>query len=77
MVPNNCAYSFADLFQAAHGRAPSREELQDLYSLPQDLRNETVERWAKQAGWVSEDVRGGDGVIYASFSPAVENICRE
>ena len=76
-MPNNCVYSFTDLYQAAHGRIPTAEELQDLYSLPQELRNEVVRQWAKQAGWMTEDVRGGDGVLYTSFGPAAENLCRE
>jgi len=75
-VPTNCVYSFADLYRAAQGRAPSREELQDLYSLPQELRNEVVRQWARQAGWVTEDVRGGDGLVYTSFGPEEETICR-
>jgi hypothetical protein len=74
-MPANCAYSFADLYQAAHGRPPSTEQLEDLYALPQELRNDEVRQWAKQADWTTEDVKGGDGLIYTSFGPTSRNTC--
>jgi hypothetical protein len=68
-VSANCAYSFADLFRAAFGREPLRDELDKLYALPQTERNRVVREWAEKAGWTTEAIRGTDGVMYTSFGP--------
>lgn len=64
-----CAYSFADLFTAAFGRAPTQDELAALYVLSQTERNAQVQQWAEQAGWGTEDRIGTDGVVYTAFCP--------
>lgn len=68
-MTNNCLYSFADLFEAAFERKADSTELASLYSLPQEERNRLVSVWAAEAGWLTKDVRGTDGVIYTSFWP--------
>lgn len=75
-MPTSCSYSFSDLFCAAFHRPPTTLELKDLYALPQAERNRVVREWAAQAGWITEDVRGSDGIRYTSFGPAADAICR-
>jgi len=64
-----CAFSFADLFRAAQNREPTEQELVALYALPQDLRNEKVQRWAQTAGWETRARVGTDGQTYLAFAP--------
>ena len=68
-MPNNCLYSFADLFEAAFERKPDRTELASLNGLSQTERNRLVSVWAARAEWLTKDVRGTDGVVYTSFWP--------
>lgn len=64
-----CAYSFADLYTAAFGKAPTSEELADLYALSQTQRNHVVKGWADKAHWGTEERVGSDGVTYTAFCP--------
>lgn len=64
-----CAYSFADLYIAAHDKPPERAELDALYAHSQADRNALVRAWANRAGWGVEDRVGTDGVIYTAFCP--------
>lgn len=64
-----CAYSFSDLYIAAHGKPPERTELDMLYALSQVDRNTRVREWAQQAGWGVEERVGSDGTAYTAFCP--------
>ncbi len=64
-----CAYSFKDLFIAAHHVEPNDNELLSLYDLPQQERNEIVRKWAEQAGWETKERMGTDGKMYLAFAP--------
>ncbi|MBK6912010.1 MAG: hypothetical protein IPH10_13950 [bacterium] len=74
-MSSHCAYSFADLYRAAYGGEPTREQLQELYALAQEQRNAVVREWVKRAGWETVDVRGTDGEVYASFGPKGSAAC--
>lgn len=65
-----CAYSFRDLYRAAHGREPKDKELELLYSLPQDKKNGVVKGWAKLADWETKERKGSDGIMYLAFAPS-------
>jgi|GEM_PF-2271164 hypothetical protein len=69
-----CAYGFRDLYTAAHGRQPTKDELRSLYSLPQDKKNEVVNSWAKSAKWETKERKGSDGVTYLAFAPSFKKI---
>lgn len=64
-----CAYSFADLFKAAHQKEPAEQELEDLYTLPQDQINKIVKEWATKAAWEIDQRTGSDGKLYYAFAP--------
>ena len=64
-----CAYSFRDLYIAAHKREPKDKELKNLYSLQQNERNRIVKHWSEVAGWQTRERRGSDGVTYLAFAP--------
>jgi hypothetical protein len=65
-----CAYSFTDLYQAAFGRLPSREEMVAFGSVNQESRNAQVREWARIAGWETKDKNGSDGRVYTAFAPS-------
>ena len=69
-LKDQCSYSFADLYRAAHPNATQVDDaLKSLYALSQDERNGVVRAWCEQAGWFWEDQAGADGAVYAAFSP--------
>lgn len=68
-MSSHCAFSFADLYRAAFRAEPTREQLAELYAFTQEQRNTVVREWVKLAEWETTDVRGTDGVLYASFGP--------
>ncbi len=68
-MPIECAYSFKDLFVAAHSIEPNEAELLALYDLPQEERNEVVSQWAEKAGWQVRQRTGSDGKEYLAFAP--------
>jgi hypothetical protein len=65
-----CAYSFRDLYTAAHKREPGQKELQSLYALPQSEKNAVIKRWAQLAGWEVKERIGVGGIIYTAFAPS-------
>ena len=67
-----CAYSFRDLYQAAHGHPMSQLTEQDLYRITQEQRNQWVAEWAELAGWETQPRAGTDGLIYLAFCPAFD-----
>jgi hypothetical protein len=64
-----CAYSFKDLYLAAHGHPMPREVEQQLYRTSQAVRNEWVGDWAKAAGWETQPRTGTDEQLYLAFCP--------
>lgn len=74
LVHKSCAYSFNDLFLAAHSRSASDDERKQFACLSQDERNKVVRGWADLANWLTEDRIGGDGVIYTAFWPGNDKI---
>jgi hypothetical protein len=64
-----CAFSFADLYEAAFDRLPEDKELEDLYALPNVEKNKIVGEWAKHAGWSTDERLGDDGETYLAFWP--------
>jgi len=75
-MSSHCAYSFADLYEAAFGARPARAALEELYALSQDERNIIVRDWVRRAEWETFDVLGTDGVVYASFGPQGSTPCQ-
>lgn len=75
-MSSHCAFSFADLYEAAFGVKPSKAALDELYALTQDERNIVVRDWVRRAEWESFDVTGTDGVVYASFGPKGTEPCK-
>ena len=67
-----CAYSFRDLYFAAHGQQMSQTVEKDLYGASQEQRNEWVGEWAQLAGWETQPRTGTDGLIYLAFCPAFD-----
>jgi len=74
-MSSHCAFSFTDLFEAAFGLKPERVALDELYALSQEERNIVVRDWVRRAEWESFDVKGTDGVVYASFGPRGAEPC--
>jgi hypothetical protein len=70
MAPE-CAYSFRDLFFAAHQREMTTAEKHTFMSLPQTSINKFVKELAALAGWKTQDRKGTDGKTYTAFCPAV------
>ena len=64
-----CAYSFKDLYLAAHGEPMPQKIEGELFQISQELRNEWVEDWAKAAGWETQPRNGTDGQTYLAFCP--------
>lgn len=64
-----CDYSFDMLYKAAFGRNISQKRKQQLQSLPQAKINELVQRWAKKAGWNTQEKSGESNTIYLAFYP--------
>ncbi|HSX42105.1 MAG TPA: hypothetical protein VLE93_02020 [Candidatus Saccharimonadales bacterium] len=64
-----CAYSFADLFQAAHGKGLTKKEGQAFAALSQNHRNQKVRELAKLANWQTKDVKSLEGPIFTAFWP--------
>ncbi len=64
-----CQYSYADLFEAIHGRTWNESERLQFESLTQPQRNAWVKEMARAAdGAVStEDRMGTDGQVYTAF----------
>jgi hypothetical protein len=60
-----CAYSFADLFKAAHGRQATAAENKNFNALTQPQRNQAVKALAKQANWQTEEVETKAGLFIA------------
>lgn len=67
-----CAYSFKDLYLAAHGHPMPQEVEQGLIQITQEARNEWVGDWAKAAGWETQPRTGTDGQLYLAFCPAFQ-----
>lgn len=68
-MEKECAYSFNDLFVAAHKRAMTKEEASAFAALSQSERNTAVARLAEQAGWKTRCVVGTDQQEYLAFCP--------
>ncbi len=60
-----CAYSFADLFQAANGRRSTEKEDQRFLELSQTQRNQSVQQLAAKAGWSTQLVETSAGEFLA------------
>lgn len=67
MIEASCRFSFDDLYYARFGRAMKTQEKTELYTQPQEKRNNIVRRWAREAGWLTENRVGSDGVMYTAF----------
>ena len=68
-MTEECAYSFSDLFFAAHKRKMTVSEKHAFMTLTQANINEKVKVMATQAGWGTQDKKGDDGKIYTAFCP--------
>jgi hypothetical protein len=68
-MEKECAYSFSDLFLAAHNRPMSTEEASAFAKLSQIDRNAAVSVLAIKAGWKTRLVVGTDGQAYTTFCP--------
>ena len=72
---NSCQYSFGDLLDAAKAGCGDHYitmELEDLYKMSQEERNNVVKDMClrcKPNPWQWKDLVGSDGVVYTSFSP--------
>ena len=64
-----CQYSYADLFEAVHGRTWTEAERGAFEVLAQPQRNAWVKDLAKAAGGrvATEDRLGTDGEMYTAF----------
>ncbi len=62
-----CDYGFWDLYRAAYGREAEVLDMEQLYALSQDERNEVVAKWAHMAGWRTDWRVGTDGLRYLAF----------
>lgn len=71
-----CAYSFYDLFEAAHGRKAMFHEYETLMQCSQSERNIRVAKWAERAKWCTIERIGTDGQTYLAFFPP-EAPCQE
>lgn len=68
-MPHYCAYSFADLFQAAQGRPFSKKEEQTFAALNQTDRNQQVRQLAEKAGWQYKNITSYEGDVFTAFWP--------
>ncbi len=66
---SECAYSFSDLFFAAHERLMSEAEKASFAALTQEERNKAVQELAGLAGWKTREVLGTDSQKYLAFCP--------
>ncbi len=69
LLMHYCAYSFEDLFVAAHGRKWSRGEAKKFAALIQTERNQKVRELAMLANWQTEDAPSLEGPIFTAFWP--------
>ena len=68
-MSKECAYSFDDLFVAAHARSMNSEKCNGFTRQDQSRRNALVRQWAATAGWHTKDRLGSDGKTYIAFAP--------
>lgn len=68
-VISECDYSFDMLYKASYGKSLPPKEKKNLQSLSQEKINTLVLKWAKRAGWKTEEKKGADNILYLSFCP--------
>ena len=68
-MPQNCQFSFNDLFSAAKGRDMTNEERDHLYALNQDERNHWVQQHVDMTNgtFITELRNGSDSKTYLAF----------